>query len=131
VSYAIYVNETDVGPMASIHGWMEFCDWAYTLDLDDYGEIVYLTEHLYSGELSVLRKQLKAILKKDPPKRDLSVLVRRLITASKQLGGEPEEESLLWITDGVNGMIHDMIPADDPNHPDPDANDEESSGNAE
>jgi hypothetical protein len=43
--------------------------------------------------------------------------------ATKKLNGEPESESILWVTDGVNGLINELIPADDPDHPDPDAED--------
>jgi hypothetical protein len=135
MSYDIYVNETYVGPMASVTGWDEFMDWADQLSLDSYEEIVRLTEYEWVSNLTGLRKQLQAALRRNDVPSRLAPLANRLIAATKKLNGEPESESILWVTDGVNGLINDLIPADDPNHPDPDAESElegeEDSENAE
>ena len=123
MSYDIYVNETYAGPLASIHGWDQFMSWADQIDLNSYDEIVRLVEHSFVQELTLLRKQLRKAIRQDDIPSSLVVVANRLMRATKKLNGEPESESILWVTDGVNGLINELISADDPDHPDPDAED--------
>ena len=123
MSLDIYVNEHYSGPMATEAGWGKFVDWADTLELEPYEEIVKLAEHQIVDQVALLKQQLTTALADDddPVPRRLVPLCKRIIKACDDLRGEPEPECILWVTDGVNGLINTLIPDDDPDHLDADA----------
>ncbi len=121
MSYSVYVNESYIDDLANIGQWDEFLNWAAELDLKGHEKIVKLSDHGYISRPSLLRAELEAAVKAKEVPRNLRAVVKRLIAASNQLNGEPDEESILFVTDGVNGLINDVIPADDPDHSDNEA----------
>lgn len=124
MSYDAYVNETHAATVANSDQWELFVDWADEIDDADgsngtYQKIWTLTEYLYVSHPSELRKELLAAKKAGLVPSELSRVVKALIEASKKLGGEKDEDSILWVTDGCNGLINELIPADDPDHMQP------------
>ena len=122
MSYDIYVNEQYSRPCGSADGWGAFVEWAQGVSQKKYLQIATLAEYMLIDEINEFREQLEAALvKKIIPAEALPVAKQLLAVAKAPIpDDEPEAESILWVTDGVNGIINDIIPDGDPDHPDPD-----------
>jgi hypothetical protein len=122
VSFDLYVNETYAGPFTGAGGFTPFIDWAETLDPKLYYNIIQLAEHSLTEHVEKLTTQIKAVLKNESPPAEIKRLLKRISAAAAKLE-DAGEESVLWITDGADGMIEAMIGKDDPDHRGPDDED--------
>jgi hypothetical protein len=49
-------------------GWQLYCDWAETLPVEEFEQMVQMQEHGYINELDAMEKQLSLALKEKRPK---------------------------------------------------------------
>ena len=67
MGYYIVVGGDHIEPLATTYGWKQFKEWAVTLPLPDYFDIVHLAEHAVGENLADLVSQLEAAIKPGSP----------------------------------------------------------------
>jgi hypothetical protein len=116
--YEIDEND-DAGHAASTHGWAMFIDWAETLDLEKYEEVIRFAEHGQSTDIQRLETELSAALANSAP--DDSTVKSTAKNLLKTIRNNAYDEgSYIIITDGATDVIEDG----DEGGPDEDADDE-------
>lgn len=63
MGYYIVVGGDHIEPLATTYGWKLFKEWAVTLPLPDYFDIVHLAEHAVGENVADLADQLEAAIK--------------------------------------------------------------------
>jgi hypothetical protein len=94
------VNDEFAGDLTSATGWGGFIDWADTLELDGYEEIIRLAEHGLSSNLPRLASELDAALANVPPRRHGTKEVALAILAAVS-NSKHEEQGFIIISDGA------------------------------
>jgi hypothetical protein len=65
----LVVNDNPPHDIATATGWGYVVQWANSLDLHDYEEIVRFIEHGHSTDLPRLASELSTAIRKQPPRR--------------------------------------------------------------
>jgi len=100
MGYAVYINEKYVGDAATTLGWQDFVDWADTLPVTKYRDVVHLAEHGWTQNIGPLAKQLAEAILEEPPDEQHTKKTARLILKLLTDVSEPAI-SVLVISDGA------------------------------
>lgn len=87
---SIYATIDDNDPefFSSNNGWKDVSEWADSLNVDQFGDVVHLTEHGYVDDAGKLQLQLQSAVKQSPPPPEVGATVLELI---ELLDGESGE----------------------------------------
>jgi len=100
MSYYAIIDDTPRGDVATTSGWWEFGEWADTLDLDKYNEIVVLSEHGLSDKPLSLARQLAAAIVAAKPSRDVASIAAGLIKIIAA-SSTTDDDGVIVISDGA------------------------------
>jgi hypothetical protein len=110
MSLYCYVDDHDLGQVATIQGWSDFIEWA---NQQGYYEMAHLSQHGYSTNLSMLAAELGQALEESKPKEDVESTARGL----EEIANSYPKAEILIISDGDGSGGDDDDDEDDESQP--------------
>lgn len=82
------VGNNESAFFSSLQGWKDVTTWTEGLDVDQFGDVVHLSEHGFVNNAGTLSEQLQAAMKSDPPPKEVGATVLELIELLENESGE-------------------------------------------
>ncbi len=110
MSYEIMTEDQEGTAVATNTGWSDFCEWAETLDLENYFEVRHLAEHGFEKDLKELAEEIDEGLEEFPPDvKGVEDTARGIIAFINE---NPDAE-MVMVTNGVVNADEDEDSDDD------------------